>query len=165
VVMKTAKRIEAEFEAAIERGEIAADGFFDENYREIPGTNPPQYMTDYVELTDRLLPPIQDPIQKIDPRVVFCVAWAKGGYLPTHNPNYRQPQGKDPVWNAANCRNRRLFKDRAVQRVAANTKPFLLQTYRRDMGGGNFVLMKDLSAPIFVRGRHWGAFRMGFRQG
>jgi len=164
VVMKAAKRIEAEFEAAIGRGEIAVDKFFDENYREIPGTNPPQYMTDYVELTDRLLPPIQDPIQKIDPRVVFCVAWARGGYLPTHNPNYRQPQGKDPVWNAANCRNRRLFKDRAVQRIAASTKPFLLQTYRRDMGGGNFVLMKDLSAPIFIRGRHWGAFRMGFRQ-
>lgn len=164
VVIETAKRIEAAFEAAIARGEIAPDGFFDENYREIPGTDPKQYLTDYVELTDRILPPIQDPIQKIDPRVVFCVAWAKGGYLPTHNPNYRQPQGKDPVWNAANCRNRRLFNDRAVQRVAANTKPFLLQTYRRDMGGGHFVLMKDLSAPIFIRGRHWGAFRMGFRQ-
>jgi methyl-accepting chemotaxis protein len=92
------------------------------------------------------------------------VAWAKGGYLPTHNPNYRLPQGSDPVWNNANCRNRRLFNDRAVQKVAANTKPFLLQTYRRDMGGGKFVLMKDLSSPIRVRGRHWGAFRMGFRQ-
>ena len=92
-----------------------------------------------------------------------CVAWAKGGYLPTHNPNYRQPQGKDPVWNNANCRNRRLFNDRAVKKVAANTKPFLLQTYRRDMGGGNFVLMKDVSSPIIIRGRHWGAFRMGFR--
>ena len=165
VVIQTAKRIEAEFEAAIARGEITAETFFDENYREIPGTNPPQYMTDYVELTDRLLPAIQDPVQKIDPRVMFCVAWARGGYLPTHNPNYRQPPGKDPVWNAANCRNRRLFKDRAVQRVAANTKPFLLQIYRRDMGGGNFVLMKDLSAPIRIRSRHWGAFRMGFKQG
>jgi methyl-accepting chemotaxis protein len=121
-------------------------------------------MTDYVEFTDRVLPLIQDPIQGIDPRIVFCVAWAKDGYLPTHNPNYRQPQGKDPVWNATNCRNRRLFKDRAVEKVGANTKPFLLQTYRRDMGGGVFVLLNDLSAPIYVRGRHWGAFRMGFRQ-
>jgi len=31
------------------------------------------------------------------------------------------------------------------------------------MGGGNFVLMKDVSSPILVQGRHWGAFRMGFR--
>jgi methyl-accepting chemotaxis protein len=163
VVIDTAKQISAAFENAIERGDIRLDQLMDEKYREIPGTNPKQYLTDYVALTDRILPPIQDPVQKIDPRVVFCVAWAKGGYLPTHNPNYRLPQGPDPVWNNANCRNKRLFDDRAVKKVAGNTKPFLLQTYRRDMGGGNFVLMKDLSSPILVRGRHWGAFRMGFR--
>jgi methyl-accepting chemotaxis protein len=163
-VTDAARRISGAFEAAIARGEITEDALFDENYVEIPGTNPPQYMTRYVEFTDRILPPIQDPIQKMDPRIVFCVAWARGGYLPTHNPNYRQPQGKDPAWNAANCRNRRLFKDRAVQKVAANTRPFLIQTYRRDMGAGNFVLMKDCSSPIRVRGRHWGAFRMGYRQ-
>jgi methyl-accepting chemotaxis protein len=164
VVVETAERISAAFEAAIECGEITPDQLFDEAYREIPGTDPKQYLTDYVAFTDRILPPIQDPIQTIDPRIVFCVAWARGGYLPTHNPNYRLPQGRDPVWNNANCRNRRRFSDRAVQKVAANTRPFLLQTYRRDMGGGNFVLMKDLSSPIRVRGRHWGAFRMGFRQ-
>jgi methyl-accepting chemotaxis protein len=164
VVIDTARRITRRFEDAVERGEIRFEQLFDENYREIRGTDPKQYVTDYVEFTDRVLPEIQDPIQKSDPRIVFCVAWAKGGYLPTHNPNYRLPQGKDPVWNNANCRNRRLFNDRAVKKVAANTKPFLVQTYRRDMGGGNFVLMKDLSSPIVVRGRHWGAFRMGFRE-
>jgi methyl-accepting chemotaxis protein len=164
VVIDTAKQISKAFESAVERGEITVDQLMDEKYREIAGTNPKQYLTEYVAFTDRILPAIQDPIQKIDPRVVFCVAWAKGGYLPTHNPNYRLPQGPDPVWNNANCRNKRLFKDRAVKKVAANTKPFLLQTYRRDMGGGNFVLMKDVSSPITIRGRHWGAFRMGFRQ-
>ncbi|MGB6238749.1 MAG: methyl-accepting chemotaxis protein, partial [Bradyrhizobium sp.] len=164
VVVDTAKRISSIFEVAVERGEIKLEQLMDENYREIPGTDPKQYMTNYVEFTDRALPAIQDPIQKSDPRIVFCVAWARGGYLPTHNPNYRLPQGKDPVWNNANCRNRRIFNDRTVKKVAANTKPFLLQTYRRDMGGGNFVLMKDVSSPILVRGRHWGAFRMGFRQ-
>jgi methyl-accepting chemotaxis protein len=164
IVIDTARQISEAFERGIERGEIRLDQLMDEKYREIPGTNPKQYLTDYVAYTDRVLPPIQDPIQKIDPRIVFCVAWARGGYLPTHNPNYRRPQGPDPVWNNANCRNKRLFNDRAVKKVAANTKPFLLQTYRRDMGGGNFVLMKDLSSPIRIRGRHWGAFRMGFRQ-
>jgi len=161
--VETARRISSEFEAAIARGEITMARLFDERYREIPGTDPKQYMTDYVEFTDRLLPPIQDPIRKLDPRIAFCVAWAKGGYLPTHNPEYCKPQGRDPAWNAANCRNRRLFDDRAVRKVAANTRPFLLQTYRRDMGGGKFALMKDLSSPIVVNGRHWGAFRIGYR--
>jgi methyl-accepting chemotaxis protein len=163
VGVATAARISAEFEAAVARGEITESQLFDERYREIPGTNPKQYMTDYVRFTDRLLPPIQDPVQGSDPRIAFSVAWAKGGYLPTHNPNYCQPQGKDPVWNAAHCRNRRVYNDRAVKKVAHNNKRFLLQTYRRDMGGGKFMLIKDLSAPIFVRGRHWGAFRIGFR--
>ena len=160
----TAKRIGELFEAAIARGEITEAQLFDERYREITGSNPKQYLTDYVAFTDRTLPAIQDPLQRSDPRIVFCVAWARGGYLPTHNPNYRQPQGKDPAWNAAHCRNRRLFRDRAVQKVARNTKPFLLQTYRRDMGAGNFVLLKDVSSPIWVRGRHWGAFRIGYKQ-
>ena len=164
VVIDTAKRISAAFEGGVARGEISLDQLMDEKYREISGTDPKQYLTDYTAFTDRVLPQIQDPIQKSDPRIVFCVAWARGGYLPTHNPNYRHPQGRDPVWNNANCRNRRLFSDRAVKKVADNTRPFLLQTYRRDMGGGNFVLMKDLSSPILIRGRHWGAFRMGFRQ-
>jgi methyl-accepting chemotaxis protein len=163
-VISTAKKISDEFSAAIRSGAITLQELFDERYRQIPGTNPKQYLTDYVAFTDRVLPPIQDPLQKTDPRIVFCVAWAKGGYLPTHNPNYRHPQGPDAEWNAANCRNRRVFDDRAVRKVAENRKPFLLQTYRRDMGGGTFVIMKDLSSPIVVEGRHWGAFRIGFRE-
>src|SRR4029079_10906560 len=128
VVVDTAKHISDAFETAVARGEITVDKLMDEKYREIAGTDPKQYLTDYVAFTDRVLPSIQDPIQKTDPRIAFCVAWARGGYLPTHNPNYRLPQGPDPVWNNANCRNRRLFNDRAVKKVAANTKPFLLQT-------------------------------------
>ncbi|HLJ00951.1 MAG TPA: methyl-accepting chemotaxis protein [Bradyrhizobium sp.] len=164
VAIDTAKQISAAFEEAIARGEISLEQLMDEKYREIPGTDPKQYLTDYVTFTDRILPPIQDPLQKSDPRIVYCVAWAKGGYLPTHQPGYSKPQGADPVWNNANCRNRRLFNDRAVKKAAANAKPFLLQTYRRDMGGGNVVLMKDISSPIYVSGRHWGTFRIGFRQ-
>jgi methyl-accepting chemotaxis protein len=165
IAVDTAQHIAAEFEAAIARGEITLDQLMDETYREIPGTDPKQYLTAYVDFTDRVLPAIQDPVQTSDPRIVFSVAWARGGFLPTHNPNYRLPQGKDPVWNNANCRNRRLFSDRTVKKVAASTRPFLLQTYRRDMGGGTFVLMKDVSSPIMVKGRHWGAFRIGFRHG
>ena len=47
--------------------------------------------------------------------------------------------------------------------AAGNRKPFLLQSYRCDMGGGQFPVMEDLSAPIMVKGRHWGAFRFGLK--
>jgi methyl-accepting chemotaxis protein len=63
-------------------------------------------------------------------------------------------------WNTANSRNRRIFNDRTGLGAGRNTQPFLVQTYRRDMGGGTFIIMKDISAPIFVNGRHWGGVRL-----
>ena len=51
----------------------------------------------------------------------------------------------------------------AVKKVAANTRPFLLQTYRRDMGGGHFIVMKEVDSPITVNGRHWGGVRLAFK--
>ncbi|HCF18766.1 MAG TPA: chemotaxis protein, partial [Rhodospirillum rubrum] len=67
----------------------------------------------------------------------------RNGYLPTHNQKFSKPQGPDPVWNNANSRNRRIFNDRTGLAAGRNTRPFLVQTYRRDMGGGSFIMMKD----------------------
>jgi methyl-accepting chemotaxis protein len=163
VVQGTAQRIGRLFEEAVARGEISESDLFDRDYRPIPGTDPQQVMARFTEFTDRVLPPIQEPLMEFDSRVVFSAAVDDNGYLPTHNVKFSKPQGPDPVWNAANCRNRRLFNDRTGLGAGRNTRPFLLQTYRRDMGGGVFVLMKDASAPIYVNGRHWGGLRMGYR--
>jgi methyl-accepting chemotaxis protein len=159
----TARRIAELFEEAIRRGKITVQDLFDETYAPIAGTNPQQYMTRFVRLTDWLLPRLQEPLLDIDPRIIFCVAVDRNGYLPTHNRKYSHPQGPDAAWNAANCRNRRMFNDRTGLAAGRSTKRFLLQTYRRDMGGGVFALMKDVSAPIHVQGRHWGGFRIGFK--
>ncbi|MFA5120162.1 methyl-accepting chemotaxis protein [Zavarzinia sp.] len=155
--------IEAAFSAAIARGEIAEADLFDENYQPIAGTDPQQHMTRFTALCDRLLPPIQEPLLKADPQIVFAVAVDRRAYLPTHNMVFSKPPGRDPAWNAANCRNRRIFADRVGLAVARNTEAFLLQAYRRDMGGGTVALMKDMSVPIRVAGRHWGGFRVGYR--
>jgi methyl-accepting chemotaxis protein len=160
---KTARCIEELFENAVKAGDIRAGDLFDEKYVPIPGSNPAQVTTRFTAFTDRVLPPIQEAVVKLSPKITFCAAVDRNGYLPTHNLVYSKPQGPDPVWNAANCRNRRIFNDRTGLAAGRNTRPFLLQTYRRDMGGGNFVVMKDISAPIYVDGRHWGGFRMGVK--
>ena len=159
-----AAKVAEVFEQALVSGKISLDALFDEKYQPIPATDPQQFATRFTELTDLLLPPIQESMLAFDNRVAFCVAVDRNGYLPTHNRIYSKPQGPDPVWNNANCRNRRIFDDRTGLRAARNTENFLLQTYRRDMGGGSFVLMKDLSFPIKVRGRHWGSLRLGYEK-
>jgi methyl-accepting chemotaxis protein len=158
-----AAKVAAAFEQALARGTLSAADLFDEKYAPIAGSNPQQFMTRFVALCDRVLPDIQEPMLASDAQIVFCAAIDRNGFLPTHNRKFSQPQGKDVAWNTANCRNRRMFNDRVGMAAGRNTKPFLVQTYRRDMGGGQFALMKDVSAPITVQGRHWGGFRVGYR--
>lgn len=156
-------KVEAAFQAEIEAGRASAADFFDRSYQPIAGSNPEQVTTRFTAITDRLLPAIQEPVAASDERIVFCAAVDDNGYLPTHNEKFSQPQGDDPVWNAANSRNRRMFDDKVGLKAGKNEKPFLMQSYRRDMGGGQFAIMKDLSVPIFVQGRHWGGLRLAYK--
>ncbi|MEL7345506.1 MAG: methyl-accepting chemotaxis protein, partial [Pseudomonadota bacterium] len=55
------------------------------------------------------------------------------------------------------------FNDRVGLKAGQNKAPFLLQVYRRDMGGGQMMMMQDLSAPITVGGRHWGGLRVAYK--
>jgi methyl-accepting chemotaxis protein len=161
--VRTAKAIEDCFAEAIAKGAITVADLFDKNLVPIEGTNPQQFKTRYIDFLDRVLPPLHDPIMSLDERMVFCACTDHNLLIPTHNPQFRKPPGADPVWNAANSRNRRKFMDKTAQAISQNTKPFLLQTYRRDMGGGVFTLMKDASAPIMVQGRLWGGLRVCYR--
>jgi len=163
-VCEVAAEISARFDAAVAAGEISLADLFDRNYVPIPGTNPQQMMTRFVAFNDRVLPNFQEPMLKLADSVVFCAAVDENGFLPTHNAKFSLPQNPaDPGWNAANCRNRRLFNDRVGLAAGRSTRPFLMQAYRRDMGNGQHILMKDLSAPIYVGGRHWGGLRLAYR--
>lgn len=163
LVQDRAADVSSLFEQSIAQGDITAEALFDTTYTPIMGSCPEQFMAPFTHFTDAVLPAIQEKVLAADPRVIFCVAIDRNGYLPTHNAIFSSPQGDDEVWNAAHCRNRRIFNDRVGLKAGRNTAPFLMQTNRRDMGGGKFVMMKDISAPIMVNGRHWGGLRIGLK--
>ena len=150
-------------EDALRTGTISRADLFDTQYRPIAGTNPPQHLTRFVPLADRLFPQVQERLLGLNDKVVFCIAVDRNGYVATHNAKYCHPQRGDLVWDTANSRYRRIFNDRTGLASARNLRPFLLQTYRRDMGGGRFVLLKEVAAPITVGGEHWGGLRLAFQ--
>jgi len=160
--MRLAARAGKILTIAIEAGELSLADLFDKTYRAIPDSDPQQFETGYCSIFDRMLQPLFDGALNFNPSVVFCTAVDENGFLPTHNSKFSKPQGPDPVWNAANCRNRRFFKDRVGLAAGKNERPFLLQTYSRDMGGGRFAPMIDISAPIVVQGRRWGGLRLAY---
>jgi methyl-accepting chemotaxis protein len=159
-----AGKIGAVFEAEIEQGRISQEQLFDFRHRPIANTDPEQFETAFTALCDRMLPQIQEPILKLDQRIVFCAAVDQKSYLPTHNTQFSLPQKpNDPVWNAAHSRNRRFYKDRAGMTAARTTREFVMQTYDRNMGGGVIVTLKEIDVPIRVKGRHWGGLRLAFK--
>jgi methyl-accepting chemotaxis protein len=163
-VVKASTEIGRAIEQAIEAGRLSRDDAFDNDYVRIPGTDPVQFSTRYLQAFEQILPAIQERWLAVDKQMTFCAAVDRNAYLPVHNRIYSHPQRPgDPVWNAANCRNRRIFDDRAGLSAARSSRPYLIQSYARDMGNGVTVFMKEIDAPIRIFGRHWGGLRMAYR--
>jgi methyl-accepting chemotaxis protein len=152
------------FENGVASGAISIEDMFDTDYVEIPGSNPVQHRTKILDWADRALPPFQEAFLAKDPRMAFCAMIDRNGYLPVHNKIYSHPQRPGDVsWNTANCRNRRIFNDPAGLAAGRNQRAYLIQSYARDMGNGNTVMMREIDVPVRVGGRHWGGFRTAYR--
>ena len=152
------------FEDALASGAVSMDDMFDTNYVEIPGSNPVQYRTKFLDWADRALPAFQEAFLAKDRRMAFCAMVDRNGYLPVHNNIYSHPQRPgDVAWNTANSRNRRIFNDPAGLAAGRNQRSYLIQSYPRDMGNGNTVMMREIDVPIRIRGRHWGGFRTAYK--
>lgn len=137
---------------AIRDGKLTEQQIFDTDYKLIPNTSPPKYNTQYDQYTDENLRVIEDSFLN-DRVIVFAVAVDINGYLPTHNTKYSKPGG-----GLNFDRTKRIFGDDVGTTAARNQQPYKFQEYKRDTG----EVMWDISAPVYVNGRHWGAFRIGF---
>ncbi len=159
IAQEAAARIGQAFESAVDTGRVTLDDLMDRDYQPIADTDPPKHSTRFDKFTDQVLPPIQEPILDKHTHVLYAGAVDNNGYFPTHNKRYSKPLTGDYEKDLANNRTKRIFNDRTGSRCGANIEPFLLQTYKRDTG----EIMHDMSAPIRVKGRHWGGFRVGYR--
>jgi methyl-accepting chemotaxis protein len=161
--IRAAAEISQCFERLVAEKRLTLADLFDNEYEPIPGTDPQQFRTRFLDALDEALPPIQERLLASDARMAFAIAIDRNGYVPVHNRRYSQPQrAGDAAWNIPNCRNRRIFDDRAGLCAARSARPYLLQSYPRDMGGV-IVMMKEIDAPIRVMGKHWGGFRMAYK--
>ena len=151
-----AKMIGQILEEAIDNGVFSVKDAFDTEYELIGNFDPPKYHTKYDFYLDKAILGLQDEFL-LDKSIVFAVAVDKNGYLPTHNTRYQKPITGNPEVDKVGNRTKRVFNDPVGLKAAKNAEKGLLQVYHRDTG----VTMWDVSSPIFVKGKHWGGFRIG----
>ncbi|MBN8452484.1 methyl-accepting chemotaxis protein [Accumulibacter sp.] len=159
IVTEAARAVGALLDGAVDAGRIGLDDLFDDRYQPIANTRPQKYRTRFDEFTDQAVAPLQEQLLAQQQGLVYAICIDRNGYVPTHNRAFSHPLSGDEKLDFVRSRTKRIFDDPVGRRSGGHEHSFLLQTYRRDTG----ELMHDISAPIYVKGRHWGGFRIGYR--
>ncbi len=159
MVQRAAREIGALFEKAVDAGRIKLEDLFDDKYVPIPNTRPQKYKTRFDDFTDQAVTPLQEQLVDQNSWVVYAISIDRKAYVPTHNRRFAQPLTGNEKVDFIGNRTKRIFDDPVGRRCGDHEQPFLLQTYRRDTG----EIMHDISAPVYVKGRHWGGFRIGYK--
>lgn len=145
-------------EAGIDSGVMTIGDVFDPVYEELKGFDfgNPRFHTKYDFYTDRVVLGFEDKILESSPDFLYAVGGDLNGYTPTHDSKFQQPLSGDRTKDLAGNRTKRKFWTPVHQKAAASLAPVLVQPYLRDTGEATW----DVSSPIFVKGRHFGAFRV-----
>jgi methyl-accepting chemotaxis protein len=159
-MIQTGKQWSQQTADALEQLQAEGVNLFDQHYRRTnEGQQPEKYDCSYTDRFERLLQPMFDRFISERPEFTYAIAVDRNGYAPAHHAKVSRPLTGDPQVDNLHSRNRRIFAgNRAEKRRASHTSPFLLQTFIRDTG----EVLNDLSIPLYVNGKHWGALIMGF---
>ena len=128
-------------------------------YEEIKGFDfgeNPRFHTKYDFYTDRAVVGFEDALLAGSHDFLYAVGGDINGYTPTHDSKFQRPLTGDRTKDLSGNRGKRKFWTPVHQKAARNLELVLVQDYLRDTGESAW----DVSSPIFVKGRHYGAFRV-----
>jgi methyl-accepting chemotaxis protein len=159
-MIQTGRRWAMQTEQAMSKLQASGLNLFDQDYQRVnPGQQPEKYHVSYMEKYEKLMQPLFDGFINERSEFIYAIAVDNKGYAPAHHSKVSAPLTGDFATDNIKSRHRRLFNgNRAEVRRASHTEPFLLQTFIRDTG----EVLNDLSIPLYINGRHWGALIMGF---
>jgi len=158
VILEKACKIKSQYEEFLTGLAQQGVDIFDKDYKAVPDTNPQKFKTNYDSKVESYFQDISEQLLNTINGCIFTLAVDVNGYAPTHNKKYSKKPTGDTQQDTLISRDKRIFNDHAGLRAAQNTLPFLMQTYARDTG----EILNDLSIPIEINGKHWGALRIGF---
>ena len=135
----------AELHDRMQRGELTSEALV-------------HWYRDRIETIDRDGPRL-NAILELNPEVIYAEPVNIKGCFPTRKRRFSEDLTGDHEADLQNDRTKWIPGDGTGSRCASNTQPFLLQTYKRDTG----EVVHQISVPIYINGRHWGGFRIGYR--
>jgi methyl-accepting chemotaxis protein len=142
LLVESAEFLRRQLEEAVERGKLTVEDLFDEDYRAAGDGKHTAASVQYFE--GEVLPFLRRIIESRK-NIIYAVVMDRNGFMPTHTMPAR-----------AGVR----MEDK-VSLGGAKAQKLVGQAFRRPIEAGGEVVT-DIAAPLVLRGRHWGCFRLGY---
>ncbi|WP_394269507.1 methyl-accepting chemotaxis protein [Qipengyuania sp.] len=149
-------------EAALADGSLSPAALHDQNYRPIPGSNPPRYTNSITTWADMYWRPLLDAFSTADGRVVACAISDMRGFLPTHETRHSRTPTGDPVHDADYCRNGLIMFNATDERAKTSPDAYTMAVYRHSDGGDRYSVRRIAYVPIEIQGRRYGNFEVAY---
>ena len=157
-----AAEIVALAEQAIGAGELTLEQLFDQDYRQVPGTNPALYRTRLSDWADANWRPVNDRVSSSGGSVIMCSQADMNGFLPTHVTEHsRKPIG-ELAHDTKYCRNGRIMLESIDHVAKASADPYTMAVYRQEGDGKNYMVVRNVYVPLNIGGRRWGDFELAY---
>jgi methyl-accepting chemotaxis protein len=157
-----AKEIAAIADQALASGEIGIAAFFDHDYREVEGSNPPRYRTSLSDWADKTWRPIIDRVVAGGGAVKMCSQADMNGFLPTHiTDRSRAPVG-EIAHDTKYCRNGRILLDAIDKKAKRSSDAYMMAVYRQEGDGQKYEVVRNVYVPLYIGGRRWGDFELAY---
>ena len=154
-----ARRCGDAMEGWLQKQETSPERLLSFLYFPMPKTDPPKFNTDWDRLSDRDIQGLEEAALARSGAIVYVVLTDLNGYVPTHNTRYSQTLTGNVAVDWTGNRTKRIFNNHVEIAASRSSAPFIFQTYQRDNG----EKLQDVGVPVMVRGRQFGAVRLGFR--
>jgi methyl-accepting chemotaxis protein len=148
--------------AALANGSLSDAQLFDDNYVEVPGTNPQLYRNCFSDWADANWRPVLDRIMASDPSIIATVCDDRNGFLPTHlSDRSRKPTG-EYSHDLQYCRNGRIIFNAIDKRIKNSDAAYSMAVYRYEGDGKQYRVVRLASVPILINGRRWGDYEISY---
>ena len=153
-----AREIRTVLERGVAEGSIRQDAMHAQDYEPIPGAEPPRYYHPAGAFLAEQIAPFVGGMADRAPDIGYAAIIDRSGFVAILAERRDPHEHVEPGREGERLNAGMIRQDPQGRRHARNLRPYLAHNLR-----ARGTILRVVSAPIFIGGRHWGCAEVAFR--
>lgn len=153
-----AREIRTALERGVAEGSISQAAMHAHEYEPIPETEPPRYFHPAAEFLAEQIAPFVGGMADRAPDIGYAAVIDRSGFVAILAERRDMHEHVEPGRDGERLHVGMIRQDPQGRRHARNLRPYLAHNLR-----ARGAILRVVSAPIFIGGRHWGCAEIAFR--